>query len=65
MRKIALFVAVLMVASVPSLADAKAKHKRAPKAPAPMAANEAGPRLVGEGLRNFLFVPIASILGVK
>ena len=54
-----------MVASAPSLADAKGKRKHRAPAPAPISANEAGPRLVAEGFRNFLFVPIASVLGQR
>jgi hypothetical protein len=58
MRKtFALLLATAFVATLPSLASAKAKrHHRAPVVMQPVNSNEAGPRLVGNALYQ-LIVP--------
>ncbi len=63
MRKSALLLAVVIAVSAPSLALAKAKKRYAPPPPPPISSNEAGPRLVGEGLRAFLITPLESTFG--
>ena len=58
MRKtLALLLATAFVATLPSLASAKTKRRHAPVVMQPVDSNEAGPRLVGNALRQ-LIVPL-------
>jgi hypothetical protein len=63
MRKSALLLAAIFAVTAPSLAMAKAKKRAAPPPPPPVASNEAGTRLIGNGLRAFLVTPFEVTFG--
>src|ERR1700719_4320724 len=60
MRKRVLLLAVAIAATAPSLASARTRHHAPP--PPPVDQNAAGAHFVSEGLRNFLIVPVQSVL---
>ncbi len=69
MRKSALFLAVVLAASIPSVAMAKGKVKKVKAKPRPVAAAtvppgcDAGCRLVGAGIQQ-IFIPFQQIFGI-